>query len=202
MNQREIFNPQAQSLSIDSRIVVSLERLSEAFRVLLWQEAKVSSLSPIQIQILIFIRFQTLDKCKISFLATEFNMTKATISDAVKILEQKNLVKRIADTTDNRSHVLQLTSGGTASANHLAQFALPIADSVNKLTPPEKEVLLESLMKTIENLQKMGIISLQRMCFNCRFYQNTEGGNYCNLLQKSLSASELRVDCPEFVFKN
>jgi DNA-binding MarR family transcriptional regulator len=199
MQQKDIFNPQTQIDSIESKIVVSLERLSEAFRVLLWQEAKGSNLSPIQIQILIFLRFHTPDKCKISFLATEFNMTKATISDAVKVLEQKSLVRRITDAADNRSHFLQLTDAGINSATHMAQFALPIADSVGKLTDTEKAFFLEKLMKTIENLQKIGIISLQRMCFNCQFYQNTPEGHFCNLLQKHLAKTELRVDCPEFL---
>jgi DNA-binding MarR family transcriptional regulator len=202
MHHIDVFNPQAQVDSIESRIVVSLERLSEAFRVLLWQEAKVSNLSPIQIQILICLRFHTTDKCKISFLATEFNMTKATISDAVKVLEQKHLVRRITDAADNRSHFLQLTDAGINSATHMAQFALPIADSVGKLTDTEKAFFLEKLMKTIENLQKIGIISLQRMCFNCKFYQNTPEGHFCNLLQKHLAKTELRVDCPEFLMSS
>ena len=79
------FNLNEQNQKIESRIVVALERISEAFRVLLWNESKENSLSPIQIQILIFIYFHSLAKCKVGYLADEFNMTKATISDSVKV---------------------------------------------------------------------------------------------------------------------
>lgn len=80
--------------SIESRIVVALERVSEAFRVLLWNESKENSLSPIQIQILIFIHFHSLEKCKVGYLANEFNMTKATISDSVRVLLSKAFVTK------------------------------------------------------------------------------------------------------------
>ena len=85
------FHLTEQNQKIESRIVVALERISEAFRVLLWNESKENSLSPIQIQILIFIYFHSTEKCKVGYLADEFNMTKATISDSVKVLLSKEL---------------------------------------------------------------------------------------------------------------
>ena len=51
------FDLKRQSTKIESKIVVALERISEAFRVLLWNESKENSLSPIQIQLLIFFTF-------------------------------------------------------------------------------------------------------------------------------------------------
>jgi len=59
------FNLNGQNQKIESRIVVALERISEAFRVLLWNESKENALSPIQIQILIFVYFHSSEKCKI-----------------------------------------------------------------------------------------------------------------------------------------
>ena len=49
-----VFNPNHQETDISSKIVAGLERISEAFKVLLWEKAKLLGLSPIQIQILIF----------------------------------------------------------------------------------------------------------------------------------------------------
>ncbi len=106
------FNLNEQNQKIESRIVVALERISEAFRVLLWNESKENSLSPIQIQILIFIHFHTSEKCKVGYLADEFNMTKATISDSVKVLLLKELVAKETDPVDTRSFSLSLTNEG------------------------------------------------------------------------------------------
>ena len=96
------FHLTEQNQKIESRIVVALERISEAFRVLLWNESKENSLSPIQIQILIFIYFHSPEKCKVGYLADEFNMTKATISDSVKVLLSKELVTKETDPNDTK----------------------------------------------------------------------------------------------------
>jgi DNA-binding MarR family transcriptional regulator len=90
--EQSVFNLDVQNTNVEFRIVAALERLSEAFRVLLWNEAKILNISPIQIQILVFLKFHALEKCKVSYLAQEFNMTKATISDAVKVMLQKGLI--------------------------------------------------------------------------------------------------------------
>ena len=47
------FDVNQQLESSDHKIVVALERIAEAFRVLLWQETKKTGLSPIQLQLLI-----------------------------------------------------------------------------------------------------------------------------------------------------
>ncbi len=107
-----VFDVNRQQQKIDRKIVVALERISEAFRVLLWNESKENALSPIQIQALIFLLFHTADKCTISYLAKEFNLSKPTMSDSIKVLVQKGLVKKIADTEDSRSYNIALTASG------------------------------------------------------------------------------------------
>ena len=84
-----VFNLDNQNAGLNSKIVAGLERLSQAFRTLLWEKAKEFGLSPIQIQVLIFIHYHSKEKSTVSYLAQEFNLTKPTISDAIKALEQK-----------------------------------------------------------------------------------------------------------------
>ena len=90
-----VFNLTEQNFNLESKIVAGLERLSQVFRILLWEKAKENNLSPIQIQILNFVQHHSIEKNTVSYLAQEFNITKSTISDAVKVLEQKNLIKKI-----------------------------------------------------------------------------------------------------------
>jgi hypothetical protein len=70
--------------------------------------------------------------------------------------------------------------------------------SLAQLSDHQKIVLLESLLEMIFRLQKAGIVSLQRMCFSCRFFENSPGGFYCKMLGKPLAKQDLRVDCAEF----
>lgn len=191
------FNLSEQNQKVESRIVVALERISEAFRVLLWNESKENSLSPIQIQILIFVYFHSLEKCKVGYLANEFNMTKATISDSVKVLLAKDLVAKETDPTDTRSYSLSLTTEGKKIAKKASFFASSIEQPLEKLTEEQKTIMLNGLLKLIYDLNKSGIITVQRMCFTCSNHQVDKGVHYCKLLKSRLAESELRVDCPE-----
>ncbi|MBS1750429.1 MAG: winged helix-turn-helix transcriptional regulator [Bacteroidetes bacterium] len=194
------FNLDEQENNVESKIVVALERISQAFRVLLWNESKENSLSPIQIQILIFLLFHSEEKCKVGYLADEFNMTKATISDSVKVLLQKKLVYKIDDEKDTRSFALALTREGKKAALKASAFAGAIEEPIRKFSKQQKEILLSSLLKLIHDLNQSGIISIQRMCFTCAHYQHENGKHFCRLLQTKLSDNEIRIDCKEHVF--
>ncbi len=195
------FNLNEQNQRVESRIVVALERISEAFRVLLWNESKETALSPIQIQILIFIYFHTQEKCKIGYLSDEFNMTKATISDSVKVLLSKDLVTKEVDTIDTRSYSISLTVEGKKIARKASLFTTSIEQPLEQLSKEQKSIMLNGLLKLIFDLNKSGVITIQRMCFTCSNYQFNEGNHYCKLLKSNLTETELRVDCPDHVLQ-
>jgi DNA-binding MarR family transcriptional regulator len=196
---KSAFDLEQQNSRVESRIVASLERVSQAFRVLLWNESKEFSLSPIQIQVLIFILHHSDEKRKVSYLAEEFNMTKATISDTIKTLEQKKLIKKEYEKHDTRSYVIHLTKKGKEIAESTSLFAKEIQSPIDKLHTPDKENLLLSLLGIINHLNKAGVITIQRMCYTCHFYKSkkSQQGHFCKLLNSELTDSELRIDCPE-----
>jgi DNA-binding MarR family transcriptional regulator len=195
--QESSFEPFNQNSRIESKIVVALERISEAFRVLLWNESKSNNLSPIQTQLLIYLLFHDRSTCTVSYLAVEFNMTKATISDAVKTLLNKQLINKIKSSTDSRSFTINLTQKGKALAAQIAAFSSPIEQPLFNLNENQKNILFESLLELIEKLNQQGIISIQRNCFSCRFYEQKTDESYCNLLKKKLCKAAIRIDCPE-----
>lgn len=196
---KSAFELDNQNKNIDSRIVAALERISEAFRVLLWNESKEFSLSPIQIQILIFLHTHSEDKRKVSYLADEFNMTKPTVSDAVKALEEKSLIKRRDDPNDSRSHCIDLTRKGKEIAERTSRFTDELQKPISKLGTDDKENLLLSLIGVIHHLTEVGVITIQRMCMTCVYYAKGENRreHFCKLLNKKLQNTELRIDCPE-----
>jgi len=70
--------------------------------------------------------------------------------------------------------------------------------SLAKIHSAEKDILLEQLLGVIGHLQRAGIISMQRTCFSCRFYQKNGETHFCRFLNKSLINNDLRLDCGEF----
>jgi DNA-binding MarR family transcriptional regulator len=198
--ERSVFLQDEQNASLSSKIVVSLEKISEVFRVLLWEQAKSFGLSPIQIQLLIFIQSHKLELNKISYLAKEFNLTKATISDAVRVLEEKGLVDKIKNETDSRSYCISLSQKGKEVSEQVALFSNSLKKSVEDFSHAQQMDLWNRLFSIITDFQKGGILSLQRMCLNCKYHQKDDTtGHYCELLQQSLKKEELRIDCPEHI---
>lgn len=195
------FDLKHQNENIDSRIIAAIERISQAYRVLLWNESKELSLSPIQIQILIFLMFHSEEKRKVSYLADEFNMTKATISDSIKVLAQKKYIRKEYETHDTRSYVIYLTTKGLEIAKRTASFTNQIQEPIAKLNPDDKANLLISLMGIIQHLNKTGVITIQRMCKTCVHFAPASGKaqHFCKLLNQKLFNEDLRIDCPEHV---
>ena len=91
-------------MELQSKIITGLERLGEVFRVLLWQKAKVYGISPIQIQILLFVANHQTSLANVSYLAKEFNVTKPTISDAVRVLLKKDFLAKDLSPADSRRY--------------------------------------------------------------------------------------------------
>ncbi|MCC5908299.1 MAG: winged helix-turn-helix transcriptional regulator [Balneolaceae bacterium] len=193
------FDLNHQNQSAESKIVASLERISQAFRVLLWRESKEYSLSPIQVQLLIFLLHHSEEKRKVSYLADEFNMTKATISDSIKVLKKKGLITKDPEPHDSRSYVIQLTPEGANTAEENSMFTNEIRTPIDNMSADDKESLLLSLLNIIRHLNRSGVITIQRMCMTCKYYETTEDGkqHFCKLLNQKLHNTELRADCPE-----
>jgi len=196
------FHLSAQHKAMDSKIVAALERLSQVFRVLLWEEAKEHRLSPIQIQFLVYILHHPVGLCRVSQLAKEFGLTQATVSDAISSLEAKGLIFREPFSKDGRIASLRLTSSGQALAEKISSWADVIQENIASFAPDEQETVMRFLMQLIESLQKAGVIAIARMCITCRFFgRDAHPGSsfphHCHLLDKPLANPDLRIDCPE-----
>lgn len=192
-----LFDPKVQESDLSSKSVVGLERISEVFRVLLWQKSNETGLSPIQIQLLIFIKNHDSSLANVSQLAREFNMKKPTISDAVKILFQKELITKESG-SDARTYTILLTEKGKSMVDSLKDLGEPIKDILDELDASEKDALFQALAKVIFKLNQRGLIDVQRTCFGCRFYEKSSSGHYCYFIKKPLLGNGILLDCGDF----
>jgi len=196
--ENSIFNPKNQEKDISSKIVAGLERISESFKVLLWEKAKLLGLSPIQIQLLIFIAYHKTEFCNVSHLAKEFNITKATVSDVVRVLAAKGMILKDYSSVDSRSYIIQLSDLGKTVVTETENFADPLKEQLKDIEIADLEKLFRTLSKLIYQLNQNGILTVQRTCYGCKFYEQSENKDYCNLLSKELMNFEIRLDCLEY----
>ena len=187
---------------LHSKVIVGLERISEAFKTLLWSKAKAHGISPIQIQILLFLSQHKQEFGTVSHLAQEFDVSKPTISDATRVLANKNLISKDHSSPDSRSFFFFPTPKGQKLIKDLVEFSEPIDQSLKSLDNEQLEQLFASLSKLIYQLNRQGIIQVQRTCFACKYYSfNNKEEHHCGLLKRKLLSTDIRLDCPEFEVK-
>lgn len=196
--EKSAFDPSQQQQDVSSKLVTGLERISEVFKVLLWEKAKIIGLSPIQIQLLIFIAYHKSELCNVSHLAREFNVTKPTISDAVKILDKKQMIIKDYSSSDSRSYTIHLSTLGQDTVAQTHDFANPLKAQLDSFPEPVLTDIFKTLSELIYKLNKNQILTVQRTCFGCKFYEKKSSSDYCNFLQQPLKNEDIRLDCLEF----
>jgi DNA-binding MarR family transcriptional regulator len=191
---------------LDEKLIAALERLAHVLRTLLWEEGVRSRLSPIQIQTLLYLASHSEELCRVGQLAQEFNLTPATMSDAVDALEEKGLVVRRPWPKDGRVVTLRLTAQGRRHAEKLSRWTEALQEQLAHFPAEEKARALGFLLKLIEALYRAGIITVARICLTCRFFRpyahpDSPAPHHCALLDKPLAEGDLRVDCPEHEYE-
>ena len=166
---------------------------------MLWEKAKVYGISPIQIRILLFVANHKTEICNVSYMAKEFNVTKATISDAVRVLLKKEYLEKDFSPIDNRRYNLSFTAKGAEMVKNLSGYANPFEEELSSFQKQDLNTVYDTLTKLIFQLNQRGIIQVQRTCFNCKYYNGDKKNNhYCDFLKSDLKKQEIRLDCNEF----
>lgn len=201
-----VFDPSNQE-DINRKIAVGFERITQVLKTLVWNESKVSGLSPIQIQFLTALEHEARDEWTITDFATRFHLTPATVSDALTTLEKKGLVERTQGSEDRRTVFVSMTAEGKRQARKISRWLNALEDHVSGLTEEDKPVLLKSLMFLIAAFQEKGLIVINRMCISCAYFRpnahaDAHFPHHCAYIDKPLGNAELRMDCPDFEMPN
>lgn len=183
--------------NMDRKIVSALEKVADAVRILAWKEATEHSINPMQIQILVFLLNHTGDRAKVGLLAREFHISKASISDTVKLLTYKGLVEKIAEAGDSRSFIILLTEKGKVLARRVSTFDQQLLYPVSNIAAPDKEKFFSLLGAILLDLHLSGVLPAQRICQTCAHYRRRGAAHYCALLAQVLEVPQLQIDCAD-----
>lgn len=172
--------------------------LIERIGRLLSTEAHVEGLLPVQWEALRYLQRANRFSTNAAALTAYLGLTKGTVSQTLKTLESKNLVKKRVNSNDRRSNHLSLTAKGRKLLSRD-----PLAATVDALAE-----LGNSTQKTLDDglqaLLSARIASQGRQAFgqcrDCRFFarRHADGNpHYCQLLNEPLAASESLAICFE-----
>ena len=190
------------SRDLDTKLVAALERLGQALRVELREQARRYGLTPTQAQILLRLTSDQAHRRRIGALAAALDVRQPTVSDAVATLEGKGLLERGRDTADARAAALRPTRRGLDVARRLGAWDERPRAALRHLPEQDKQRSLSLLLDLIVVLQRAGVVGAARTCPSCRFFRfeahpTASAPHHCALLDMPLGPGDLRLDCPE-----
>lgn len=123
-------------------------------------------------------------------------LTKGTVSQTLKVLEQKGFISKRTDKDDKR--VVHLKP--TAIGKRLAQRSMPAASldvGFNELSKAEGQQIADSLSSLLRTVQKANGLRTFAPCHSCRFNQKRADGYFCGLTLEPLAVRDVTLLCRE-----
>jgi len=135
----------------DQELLFAFEKLCRYFRAWYTQEGKRHDLSPVQVQILIYLLRPLTELQNLTTIANEFFISKASLSDSIKGLMNKKLVTRLSLKNDKREQYINLTRSGKKLAGQLGQIPKVLDLSIRNMRPAEKQRLMTGVLNLMSS---------------------------------------------------
>ncbi|MCJ8336835.1 MAG: MarR family winged helix-turn-helix transcriptional regulator [Pseudomonadales bacterium] len=180
-----------------TKIYDFIERIAELQRADSRRCTAEFGLQPVQLEVLHYLSICNQFSDTAKALTEYLGQTKGTVSQTLKVLENKGYLRKVADIKDGRITHLQVTD----SARQLLHQAIPsplfnaacerLSDKKNAQIESSLRELLQALLGS-NNMQTFGV------CHSCR-YNTHKGGSeyYCELLKLPLHETEVQLICKE-----
>jgi len=174
-----------------------LERLSNLIR----NEARLSGmdygLQPIQLEALHFLNNCNRYSDSPVGVTEYLGLTKGTVSQTLKVLHSKGLIKKIPDKKDKRTTHLKLTRAGEKLLEKAVPAAL-LSNAYEQLPAEEKTQLINNLKGLLTTIQQSNTMKSFGVCHTCRFNRKVNIEQYfCELTQEALSIKDIQLICRE-----
>ncbi|GLX78296.1 transcriptional regulator [Thalassotalea insulae] len=130
---------------------------------------------------------------------TEYlGLTKGTVSQTLKVLENKALISREKDKNDKRITHLTVTKQGRT---FLAQTAPPdkFSQALVHLSANERQQAKSLLEKMLSSYQQVTGRNAFGVCSQCQYNQQTETGLLCGLTKEALTKADSQLICREYL---
>lgn len=173
-----------------------LERLNNLLRMEVRTFGLKYGLLPVQIEALTYLtrcnRYSDTPQAVTEYLG----LTKGTVSQSLKVLEQKGFLKKHQDTDDKRiTHLTPTVKGRKLIEQSFPAKSLKSALAKMKSLPVGE--LEESLRTLLREMQHINNRNTFAACHTCRFNEQHPKGYMCGLTKEPLSEREIQLICRE-----
>lgn len=173
-----------------------IERLGNLVRADVRAACHAQGVRPVQLEALSYLsqcnRYSDMPQA----IAEYLGLTKGTVSQTLKVLEDKGLLCKRDDKHDKRVVHLKPTARG----RRLVAQAIPsesVASGIGSLPASEQREMAEVLQRLLRTLQQANGLKTFAPCHTCRFNQQHEDGYFCELTQEPLADDDVSLLCRE-----
>ncbi|MFO0773070.1 MAG: MarR family winged helix-turn-helix transcriptional regulator [Nitrospiraceae bacterium] len=189
--------------SVQDRVTAGLAKVAMAIKSRAWRERGREWLPPLQAQTLRLLQQRRPTAMTVSALAAELAVTMPTVSEMLRVLISKHLVKKTQSTTDHRVYLIELTTKGTREASRLAEWPY-LRAATTELSDDEQVTMLRGVVKVIRGLQQQGEIRTARLCVTCQYFRphqhaGQDKPHHCDFVDAPFGDAALRIDCADHV---
>lgn len=187
----------------ESRLVQGILRLAKVVEARTSSIAVAQGISPLQLGILSFLAGRY-SGVPVSVLARRFMVTLATVSDSLRVLEEKELVTKSRHPDDARLVLIAITDVGSEVGKASAAMADTVRRIVSDWNGNRRAEVFPAIVELIDGLRREEAAPVDRVCAGCRHFAiNCESSSqsapyYCRFYATPLHAVEMQIDCPDF----
>ena len=182
----------------------ALNKLLDVKRALLWRAAEKHGLTPLQIQVLSFIRSCD-GRAQVSAndVARELYVTRATMSVAVRALEKKGLLKRKPSGQDKRKQHLTLTTKAAALLEDNQRYDNALLSQLMAFPEHSLKAASKVLVGLLVSMEEHGLIDHLTMCLKCEHCEKISMNRFrCSLSGRTFTYDGIRIGCCSYTSTN
>ena len=129
---------------------------------------------------------------------TEYlGQTKGTVSQTLKVLEKKGLIKKVPDQTDKRVAHMSLTTAGRKLVKDIRSSTL-IKSASEHVDTKDAALLEKSLQVLLNSMQQANDFKTFGQCATCKHnIKQSSTETICGLTKETLSRKEVELICRE-----
>ncbi len=172
-----------------------LERLNSLLRSWQRDDAQLSQVPAVQLSALRYLSLCNAYSDTVMGVTEYLGLTKGTVSQSLKALEERGWLVKEADAADKRQVHLRPTAAGLQVLSQLAAVDA-LQQAALALGPGFADALSSQLGQLLGQLQQQEKRSFG-VCRSCRFHQQQHGAPFCGLTQQPLPLSAIELICRE-----
>jgi len=129
---------------------------------------------------------------------TEYlGQTKGSVSQTLKVLEKKGLIKKVDDISDKRVTHLTVTKAGSRLINIILPSPL-LSTASEQLTNKDPASINLSLNRLLKSIQQANDFKTFGQCVTCQHnIKHSEHQYICGLTKETLSDEDIQLICKE-----